>query len=187
VSDAIIFGGQAFRPVRRGPISQDLYMLQAARRGGLHDLRLEAGETYEGFAARLLDTLLSSGVAVELLAGLLVPDSLPDGEWTPELAAGTARTLNQITNEAEKERFRLAVVELLTGFFASALTSSNGSGGASVAGRGQRAGEKTRKPRPTGSENGGRWSGILRRMTSPDTPRSSSGRWRKLWKVSRRG
>ena len=133
MAEKLSLGGREYVHAGIGPLRQDLFLMAQARHAGLTDAALRDGETPEDFAARLLDNCLTSGRALLLLGGLLLPAGAKPEEWTEEMAYATAGHLGGITDGGEKAKVQVELVSALLAFFENGLASWIASGRSSAA------------------------------------------------------
>ena len=130
---SILLGGRAWRILQSGTLEHAVWIDRLLLESHLRAVRLQPGETAEQFASRLLDALTVSGKSLDLLAGLLVPGELRDEEWSPEVAAATARFLQKLSGPQDLAAARALLVTAVLGFFEGGLGSIARSGIASPA------------------------------------------------------
>lgn len=131
-----VLGGRTFLSVTDSTVEHDLHFHGIAGRAGLRFWKHE-DESVEGFAARILEEMIQSGKALDLLGCLLVPEEIGVEGWTPEEARKTSAFIGQLRGEEDKARVRALILSLLIGFFgcglASISTSPRSSSGATAA------------------------------------------------------
>jgi len=121
-------GGRAFVHVGESTVEHDYHFLALQTAAGLDQFEMQAGESAEVFAERLIRQVIASGKALSLLGCLLVPEPKDPGkrageDWTPEKGQETARFLGSLTGEKDKAQVRSLVATLLIDFFQSGLAS----------------------------------------------------------------
>jgi len=116
--------GVLYRMVERSTLAQDFYVMRHLRAAGLANCTPHDGESAQDFALRLIAQVVERGAPIELLAGMLLPEGVPDEKWTPETAASTAAQLSIITNPADKAEIQKVLVAIITDFFREGLRSS---------------------------------------------------------------
>ena len=122
--ETITLGGREFVPVLTSTIEHDYWLMTKIRATGLNEIAKGADETPEEFMLRLLHEVIDSGVAFELLGGLLLPmPSAAPESWTPELAIETAEFIKHLTAPADKATVQAQMISLLVGFFENGLSS----------------------------------------------------------------
>ena len=126
-------GGQKWRAVKRSTIEHDFWLMKNIREAGLDAVRIQPGEKPEEFAVRLLHEVIGSGKAFMLLGGMLLPESIPDEQWSPERAHETAAFMRGLAADEDKAAVKSAIISLLTGFLEAGLRSYANSGTASTA------------------------------------------------------
>lgn len=123
--------GRLFRAVERSTLAHDFYVMKQIRRAGLDQCAPRPSESAQDYALRLLYAVVESGVPFELLGGLLVPEGVPDEQWSEEHAEATAAVLRQVTDAADKAEVQKLMIGLLTDFFREGLRFWNPSATAS--------------------------------------------------------
>jgi len=124
-----ILGGRTFLPLRESTVEQDFRFLALVGRARIDEVVMQPGERPEAFARRLLEVTIESGVILDLLGCLLVPEELapqdrnPGEVWTPEVGQETARFLGQLRDPKDKAEVRSLVLSLLVSFFESGIVS----------------------------------------------------------------
>lgn len=122
----IKIGGRTFVELGESTIEHDLFVLDLTRKAGLDEVVLEDGESPDRFARRLLNGLATNMAALELLGAFMVPEGTKAEDWSPELAAETARHFGgrgrPITGEDKAAVFEL-LKDLTIHFFAKGVTS----------------------------------------------------------------
>jgi len=121
MSDVFTLGGQQYRPIKCSTIEHDFWLMDRVRAAGLDAIALQDDETHEQFAERLLQTIIVSGTAFELLGGFLLRHPHGDLDWSPAMATDTANALRKITAPEEKAVIRGIIVGMLLDFFAAGL------------------------------------------------------------------
>ncbi len=122
-------GGRTFLPLRESTVEQDFRFLALIKRARIEEVVVLPGESPEAFARRLLEATIESGVILDLLGCLLIPeDSAPQdrdpGEvWNPDVGRETAQFLGQLRNPEDKAEVRGLVLSLLVSFFESGIVS----------------------------------------------------------------
>jgi hypothetical protein len=159
-------GGRIFHEIRSSTIEHDFKFYELARRAGLDNVTQAAGETPEQLAARLLETILASGLALELLGLLLVPEGTPPEKWTPEIMAETARFIGGLTSDEDRQTVNAAILDVMIGFFRSGLASFWSSTTSSVGVGNLEVGPDNRPTASIGSGAGPRSSSSSRIPTS---------------------
>jgi len=122
-------GGRAFLAIEESTVEQDFRFLSLVGRARIDEVIMQPQETPEAFARRLLEATIESGVILDLLGCLLIPEELaprdrdPGEVWTPELGRETARFLGQLRDPKDKAEVRSLVLSLLVSFFESGIVS----------------------------------------------------------------
>lgn len=122
-SDRIELAGDAFRKMGPSTLEHDWHFVALLRELELLEpYRLEE-EPAADYGRRLLVDLISSGRAAEILAHLILPADLGDEDWTPEVAAQTAKRIGALTAQEDKEKVHALTLGFLLDFFAHGLNS----------------------------------------------------------------
>ncbi|MBU0743256.1 MAG: hypothetical protein ABIF77_18540 [bacterium] len=129
MSEKHTIGGRTFLPLRESTVEQDFRFLSLIKRARIDEVVMEPGESPEAFARRLLEVTIESGVILDLLGCLLVPEDLAprdrdSGEaWTRQMGEETAHFLGQLRDPRDKAEVRSLVLSLLVSFFESGIVS----------------------------------------------------------------
>jgi hypothetical protein len=132
-AEKLSLGGKEYGYVGAGPLRQDLFVMMHARHAGLVGAEILPDETPEEYAKRLLDMVLTSGRALLLLGGLLIPAGKRPEDWSEEMAYETAGALGSITDADEKRKVQVELLSVMLGFFENGLGSWIASARASAA------------------------------------------------------
>jgi hypothetical protein len=122
-------GGRTFLPLRESTVEQDFRFLALVGRARIDEVVMQPGERPEAFARRLLEAVIKSGVILDLLGCLLVPEDIaprdrdPGEVWTSEVGQETARFLGQLRDPKDKAEVRGLVLSLLVSFFERGIVS----------------------------------------------------------------
>ncbi len=122
-------GGRTFLPLGESTVEQDFRFLALVGRARIDEVVMQPGERPEAFARRLLEVTIESGVILDLLGCLLVPEELapqdrdPGEVWTRQMGEETARFLGQLRDPKDKAEVRSLVLSLLVSFFESGIVS----------------------------------------------------------------
>lgn len=154
--------GALYRMVERSTLAQDFYVMRHLRAAGLANCTPNEGESAQDFALRLMSTVVERGAPIELLAGLLLPEGVPDEKWSPETAASTAALLSIVTDPADKAEIQKVLVAIITDFFREGLRSSQHS---RIVLRGTR------------TQPGSGTASALRRASASSPISASGGKW----------
>lgn len=128
-------GGRLFRVIEDSTAAHDLWFMGHVARAGLTQATMQAEESSEDFARRLLDEILATGKALTLIGGMLIPEDVADTDWTEEIAGETSQFLGGLTAERDKAQILSLVCTLLIDFFAAGVTSVVRTAGTSPAER----------------------------------------------------
>ncbi len=138
MSEKHTIGGRTFLPLRESTVEQDFRFLALVGRARIDEVVMQPGESPEAFARRLLEVTIESGVILDLLGCLLIPEDIaphdrdPGEVWTPEVGQETARFLGQLRDPKDKAEVRGLVLSLLVSFFESGIVSLSTSRTSSV-------------------------------------------------------
>lgn len=119
----ITLGGRDFVPVLTSTIEHDYWLMSKIRAAGLDHIDKREEETAEAFVTRLLVEVIDSGVAFDLLGGLLLPIAFVPEAWTPACAIETANFIKRLTAPVDKAIVQSQTISLLIGFFENGLSS----------------------------------------------------------------
>ena len=132
--ELIVLGGREFAVVTRTTLGHDLHLTRLVRSAGLSEVGMAEGETPEEFTRRLLEAVIGTGRALDILACLIVPvvPNLAEGKqpetWTRALARRTSAWLYGLCAEEDKAKVRNLICSLLIHFFVNGITSLRSSG-----------------------------------------------------------
>lgn len=132
MSRRITIAGRTFVLAGQTTIAHDLHAMALVRKAGLEELRLLPGETTEGLARRVLYQAVESGVALELLGALVVPEERDPLTWSVELGHETAAFLGSLSSDGDKAVVNGLIASALADFLRAALQSSSGSAAGST-------------------------------------------------------
>jgi len=124
-----VLAGRTFLALGESTVDQDFHFLALVRRARIDEVTIEAGESPEAFARRLLEATVESGTILDLLGCLLVPEEAaprdrdPGEAWTREMGEETARFLGRLREPEDKARIRSLVLSLLASFFETGIVS----------------------------------------------------------------
>ena len=129
MSEKHVLGGRTFLPVSESTVEQDFRFLALVKQARIDEVTMVQGESPENFARRLLETTIESGVILDLLGCLLIPedrapqDRDPGEAWTRQMGDETARFLGGLRNPNDKAEIRSLVLTLLVSFFECGIVS----------------------------------------------------------------
>jgi len=115
--------GRTFVPVGESTIGHDVWLIGQIRAAGLDEVLMRAGESTQGFAARLLHEVCAKGSIFTLLGGLIIPEGTPGTEWCESIATQTAQHLATVSDPREKALVQSLIIEALVDFFGVGLSS----------------------------------------------------------------
>ena len=173
-------GGRTFLPLRESTVEQDFRFLALIKRARVDEVVMQPGESPEAFARRLLEVTIESGVILDLLGCLLVPEDVaprdrdPGEVWTPQVGEETARFLGQLRDPRDKAEVRSLVLSLLVSFFENGIVSLWTSPTSCVEAIPNP--ESNQMP-PAGTDPGPSSSGSSPRATTTEPSGSSAGRF----------
>jgi hypothetical protein len=129
-----VIGGRSFQAIGESTVEHDFRFMALLRDLGFDDPHKLASETPEQFGARLLNDLMASARALEVLGFLVIPVDVESEHWTPEVGAETAAFLGQLSRPADKAMVRSLTLSFLADFLERGLgswtLSANSSGAA---------------------------------------------------------
>jgi len=129
MSEKYDLGGRVFLPVNESTVEQDFRFLSLVGQARIGEITMAQGESPEDFARRLLETTIESGVILDLLGCLLIPedrapqDRDPGEAWTRQMGNETAQFLGGLRTPKDKAEVRGLVLTLLVSFFDSGIVS----------------------------------------------------------------
>lgn len=122
----IEIGGKRFTHVTDWTVEQDWWLMQRIRKAGLDQIAVGDGDPdsiAESISHAAADKLAASGLALEILGGLLLPEGMDPSQWTPALAADTTAHLGRQTGADARQAVRAVASWAIVSFFANGLTS----------------------------------------------------------------
>ena len=141
----IEIGGRRFAHVTDWTVEQDWWLMQRIRKAGLDQIAVDDTNSEaiaESISQAAADKLADSGLALEILGGLLLPEGMDPSQWTPQLAAETTAHLGRQTGAEARQAVRAVASWAIVSFFANGLTSFTTSRPSSTAGSGQPVADK---------------------------------------------
>ncbi|HEX7647394.1 MAG TPA: hypothetical protein VF450_08305 [Noviherbaspirillum sp.] len=117
--------GKRFVPLANGTFAHDIWITKKIREAGLAGdvLAMREGETQDQLIERVAISAYESGLALQLLGGLLIPADVDPRAWTPELAMQSAEFFGNVTDAEAKKVLRTQIASALFYFLATALAS----------------------------------------------------------------
>ncbi|OQB24232.1 MAG: hypothetical protein BWY10_02629 [Chloroflexi bacterium ADurb.Bin180] len=119
-------GGRKFQQIEDWTVEQDWWLMQRIRAAGLDSIGVRS-ERPDDIAISISEAieakLAESGLTVDLLGGLLVPEGMSPDAWTPAMAEETAAFLKRQRGREAREAVRNLAVWALVHFFANGLVS----------------------------------------------------------------
>ncbi len=115
--ETFTLGGREFRSLSQSTIEHDMWVVARMRMAGIHEFYQHENETQFAFATRVINELIDSGQALEILGGLLLPAELDPLDWTPKVAAETAAFIRKLTDPEDKNLVQLLISRMLVDFF----------------------------------------------------------------------
>lgn len=119
-------GGRKFQQIEDWTVEQDWWLMQRIRAAGLDTIGVASerpDDIAEAIAEAIEAKLADSGLTVDLLGGLLVPEGMSPDAWTPAMAEETAAFLKRQRGREAREAVRNLAVWALVHFFANGLVS----------------------------------------------------------------
>ena len=125
MSRRITIAGRAFVLAGQTTIAHDLHTMGLVRKAGLEEqLAPKPGDDPAANARRVLSVAAATGVALDLLGALFVPEGVEPTSWTPELAGETARFFGEVSDPEDKAIVQGLIASALADFLRAALLSS---------------------------------------------------------------
>lgn len=119
----VTLGGRAFRKIGIATLEHDFRLIGLLREIGLYEPYRLQSESPAEYGTRLLQDLIASGRAFDVLGHLLIPAEVPPENWTPEIARETAGFIGALTRPEDKEEIQALTLGFLLGFFEHGLSS----------------------------------------------------------------
>ena len=113
--------GQMWRAVEQTTLENDFFVMKQLRVSGIANCTPNPGESAQNYAVRLLYAIVENGVPFELLGGLLLPQGIPDEQWSTEHAETTAAVFRKLTAPEDKAEVQAILISLITDFFIAGL------------------------------------------------------------------
>jgi len=110
-------GGIRWRAIESSTLDHDFYVTRKAEAAGVRGAVPNKGESHTAMAERLLWKIMESGLAFDLLAGMLLPVEMLDDRWTEELALKHSEFFRRLTGKDDKDVILGSIVAMLIGFF----------------------------------------------------------------------
>ena len=113
--------GRKMLVLDEGTVQHDIFLTALLKRSGVGNVVKNPDEDPLDYAHRLIDEALASGLILEILGGLLIPEDLLHGQdpidvWTPQIAQQTTAFLGSLRERADKDQIRGLVLTALVGF-----------------------------------------------------------------------
>jgi hypothetical protein len=123
MAETIELGGRRFRVIDfdRRTVLADHYLMRMMRATGADRVLPVDGESNESYIVRLQTCLIDSGMAHQLIAGLLMPEGKEEADFTPEMAAETAKHIAGCNTQADRELVVELSMQAVFGFFRQGL------------------------------------------------------------------
>jgi hypothetical protein len=124
--EIIELGGRRWRIIETSTLEHIIWMdLQTIESGLGRTLQqpIPASEA-EAHAGAVWEAISRSQKAFAILGGTLVPEAIPDSDWTPELAEKTGGFMKKLTAPEDHARIRTVLISVVLGFFVAAQASS---------------------------------------------------------------
>jgi hypothetical protein len=125
VTTDVKLGGRLFSPVNmdRRTVLWQTYVDRLVGDSGIDKVLPSPTESAEAYTVRLHGAVMRSGKAPELLGCFLLPLGKTERDWSPAMAAETARFLEQCDTEEDVQQVYLLGMEFVLGFFGRQLRS----------------------------------------------------------------
>lgn len=123
----ITIDGMNYHPIKTTTLQNDYFVMAQLNKSGIANITPNPGESSQDYAMRLVAALVANGVPLLLLGGLILPEGIPDKDWTPEQAETTAALLGQVTAQQDKDRVQALIISVVSDFFRQGLRYLNAS------------------------------------------------------------
>lgn len=145
--------GRKFTVLTRPPLKQFLWISREIRAAGFYQFEVDADDTPEQMTEKLLEIALSSDKLLTIVGGMMLPEGATAKEWTPAVAAGVTKHLEQLTELEDHEKMKPIISGVLISFFktkaASIVISRKSSPAVSPEPAASGHGSSTGEPTPT--------------------------------------
>jgi len=124
--ETIELGNRRWRIIETSTLEHVIWMDLQTIESGLGRMLQQpvAASEAEAHAGAIWEAISRSQKAFAILGGMLIPEAIPDGDWTPELAEKTAAFMKKLTAPEDHARIRTLLVSVVLGFFVAARRSS---------------------------------------------------------------
>jgi len=102
-------------------VLHDTFTMRQVRLAGLDSMPMDAGETAEHYARRMLEQMLTSANVLTLLGCFVLPEDVADLDWTPELAEITGRYFGGLHEPEDRVGVQAQLLSVIVPFLQSGL------------------------------------------------------------------
>ncbi len=115
--------GVRWRAIQTRTLALEFSLENLLLRSGLtrSGRRLQTGQNADEFARQVWRRLQKKGHLLLILGHLVMPQAVPDREWSLELAQQTARALGSATSESDKAIIQAVVAQFIVNFLTASL------------------------------------------------------------------
>lgn len=120
----IEIGGRRFNQVADWTVEQDWWLMQRVRKAGISEINVDSGDPEhiaEAVGKAVEAKLTESGVILEILGGLLIPEGKSSYDWTPAMAEETTKFISAQRGPESREAVRSAAAWATIIFFVNGL------------------------------------------------------------------
>lgn len=123
----IELGGRIFQAIDfdKRTVMIDHYLSKIVRATGVDKVMPMDNENNAAYLIRMQAALVDSGKIPELLGGYLLPQGTVESEWTPVLAAQTAKFIKTLNTQQDRETVLTLGADIVFGFFEQGLVWLN--------------------------------------------------------------
>jgi hypothetical protein len=124
--EIIDLGARRWRIIETSTLEHVIWMDLQVIESGLGRMLQQpvAASEGEAHAGAIWEAISRSQKAFSILGGMLVPETVPDNEWSPVLAENTATFMKKLTAPEDHARIRTLLISVVLGFFVAARRSA---------------------------------------------------------------
>jgi hypothetical protein len=119
----VTLNGKGYNRIKNPSFGHDIFVMSIVRKHSLDRLQMFEGESPEEFADRVVQVALSSGSAMDLIGGLLIPEGITMEDWTEKVGRDTAIELSRLTSPDDKAMLRAELAQTMAFFLLSGIAS----------------------------------------------------------------
>jgi hypothetical protein len=121
--NTVTLGKRKLQVITSGPVRHDVWLMSQVKAAGIEHVDMKPGEAAEDLVDAMLDRVMRSGHALDLLGSMLAPADMNLAEWRETTAREMAEFIGGLTEKEDKAVVRGLLARCLAGFFASGLAS----------------------------------------------------------------